>query len=334
MVMGMSTTRPSRSALAMDQVLIGQSPPMQTLKLKIHRLAGLDITTLILGPSGSGKELVARLIHDLSHRQPQAWVAINCGAIPADLFESELFGHAAGAFTGAQGEKAGLIVSAHRGTLFLDEIGELPMGMQVKLLRVLQERLIRPVGSTTEQSVDVRIIAASHQPLQDLVRQGRFRLDLYHRLKVATIELPGLHQIKQDLPALCQFLLTKAADRLSLSCKPLTPCALNLLGTCKLDGNVRELDHLLTSALVWSTGDLIEASDLDLLPVCQADLKSISSQHLPTQTLETALQATESAMIKQALQANAYSREAAAQQLGISERSLRYRLKKYPLIQG
>lgn len=333
MMMSMSTLTPALSTSAIDQVLIGQSPPMQDLKTRIQRLAGLDITTLILGPSGSGKERVACLIHELSHRQHHAWVAINCAAIPHDLFESELFGHVAGAFTGTRGDKPGLIASAHRGTLFLDEIGELPMGMQVKLLRVLQERLIRPVGSTTEQSVDVRVIAASHQPLRDLVRQGTFRLDLYHRLKVATLELPAITQIKQDLPALCRFLLTKASKRLGLSFKPLAPCALNALFNHSFDGNVRELDHLLTSALVWSSGETIEASDLDLLPAHHGGFQPASSMLPLTDHLETALQATESAMIQQALKAHAYCKEAAAKQLGISERSLRYRLKKYPIIQ-
>lgn len=312
-----------------ERALIGQSPKMRAVKEKIGRVAPIDITTLIQGQSGTGKELVARLIHHHSPRRTQPWVAINCGAIPADLFESELFGHCEGAFTGAKRQKHGLFQTAHRGTLFLDEVGELPLLMQVKLLRVIEERRIRPLGSETECPINVRLIAASHQNLGRMVQQGTFRVDLYHRLKVAQIELPCLDDLSQDLPQLISHLLNQSAEELKLPLKALTPRAHHAIQRHAFDGNIRELKHCLSAALLWSTGPTIDAKDLSLPSISNisATLPNASLGHC--QALKEALQFTEQALIQRALVENHHDRQAAAKQLRISERSLRYRLQKH-----
>ena len=301
---------------------------MRTVKSQIERLAKTDITALICGPSGTGKELVARLIHKSSPRRDHPWVPINCGAIPHDLFESELFGHQPGAFTGANKKKKGLIASAQGGTLFLDEIGELPMTMQVKLLRAIQERMIRPVGSTTEHRVDIRIVAASHQPLDQLVQTGRFRLDLYHRLDVARIELPSLDQMKDDLPLLIHFLTAKAATTHGLTPKALDPSALAALQRHHFSGNVRELEHRLIAGLLWSRGTQITETDLQLgKPQASAEHQYWTDGSAGL-SLSHALNQTESNLINKALATHGNNHLAAAEQLGISERSLRYRINK------
>lgn len=313
---------------AIDETLIGQSPAMLRLKRQIERLATLDVNVLIEGPSGSGKELAAELIHTHSHRRGHPWVAINCGAIATDLFESELFGHRAGAFTGATENKPGLWAAANRSTLFLDEIGELPKKMQVKLLRTLETHTIRALGSAQDKPVDVRIIAATNQSLEAAVSQGLFRLDLFHRLKVAQIETPPLMDMVDDLSALSQHLIAKAAQRMQLPEKPLSPGALKALAQHAFPGNVRELEHALTRGLIWSSSAAIDWCDLGLQAQrTPSDPVSPPERHRPT-TLSEALQLTEQTMIDQALKDNAYQRHDAAVQLGITERALRYRLAK------
>jgi len=313
-----------------ERGMIGQSGPMLALKAQIRRLAEVDVTTLIQGPSGTGKELAARLIHQLSIRQKRPWVAINCAAIPDDLFESELFGHVEGAFTGAQGLKKGLITTANKGTLFLDEVGELGGRMQAKLLRVLQEGLIRPIGSALEHPVDIRVIAASHQPLPKLVDAGTFRLDLFHRLHVACIELPSLQAMRSDIPLLSSHLLAKAAARYALPEKPLDQEAQNALFELELPGNVRELDHLLTSGLIWSTGSRITKKDLGINSQKEASIADRVENRSAGLDLVGALEQTERRMIQKALCEQSHNKKAAAFQLGISERALRYRLQKFP----
>lgn len=312
-----------------ESALIGQSPKILVLKDQIARLAQVQITTLIQGPSGTGKELVARLIHHHSTRQHRPWVAINCGAIPAELFESELFGHSEGAFTGAKKQKKGLFPMAHRGTVFLDEVGELPPVMQVKLLRAIEERTIRPLGAESEHPIDIRLIAASHRDLAALVAQGQFRLDLYHRLKVAHIELPSLHQMASDLPQLVSFFLKQAARELGLPAKNLSPQASHAIQRHPFSGNIRELKHCLSAALLWSTGPEIEVGDLDLTDPLASPARGQLRAIQPSESLQDALNRTEQMVIRDALYENNQDRHAAAQQLQITERSLRYRIQKH-----
>ena len=312
-----------------ESALIGQSPEIRVVKEQIGRLAPIDITTLIQGQSGTGKELVARLIHHHSPRRSKPWVAINCGAIPSDLFESELFGHCEGAFTGANRRKKGLFQMAHRGTVFLDEVGELPLVMQVKLLRVIEERSIRPLGSETEHPIDIRLIAASHRDLGQMVEQGHFRIDLYHRLKVAQIDLPCLRDISRDLPQLISFFLDQVAKELKLPVKPITDRAHLAFQRHLFKGNIRELKHCLSAALLWSTGPKIDIEDLPLRSPSGIDETRPDESLDPCQSLDDSLQRTERALIHRALSENHQNHRAAARQLQISERSLRYRLKKH-----
>lgn len=312
-----------------ESALIGQSPKIRAVKAQIGRLAPIDITTLIQGQSGTGKELVARLIHHHSPRRSKPWVAVNCGAIPAELFESELFGHCEGAFTGASRHKKGLFQLAHRGTVFLDEVGELPLVMQVKLLRVIEERTIRPLGSETEHPVDIRLITASHQDLGRMVQQGLFRIDLYHRLKVAQIDLPCLGDMSKDMPQLISFFLDQAARELKLPLKPLTERAHRAIQRHLFGGNIRELKHCLSAALLWSTGPKIDTTDLPVLSVPDIN-KTLPDASLHRQlSLQDTLQHAEQVLIDRALSENHQDRQAAAKQLQISERSLRYRLQKH-----
>lgn len=312
-----------------ESALIGKSPPIQALKDQIERLSQINITTLIQGPSGTGKELTARLIHHHSARQNRPWVAINCGAIPKDLFESELFGHIEGAFTGAKRQKKGLFQMAHRGTVFLDEVGELPLEMQVKLLRAIEERSIRPLGAENECPIDIRLIAASHKDLEHLVYHGDFRLDLYHRLKVAHIKLPCLNQITDDLPELIVFFLEQIAKELGLPEKKLSLEASQTIRNHLFSGNIRELKHCLSAALLWSKGPEIESSDLSL-PEPRSKFGVIDQRPAqPHGSLQEALDETEKNLISHALYENNQDRHAAAQQLQITERSLRYRIQRH-----
>ncbi len=307
---------------------------IQRLKTQIARLAEINVTTLIQGQSGTGKELAARLIHHHSARRTHPWVAVNCAAIPADLFESELFGHIEGAFTGAKRRKKGLLEIAHRGVLFLDEVGELPMAMQVKLLRAIEERTIRPVGAAHECPIDIRLIAASHQDLAQLVTKGHFRLDLYHRLKVAQIALPSLDQIPTDLPEFVSFFLAQAARELSLPKKPLSKLAKAAIENHVFAGNIRELKHCLTAGLLWSTGPEIETRDLQLTQPIVPDQETPVAPIQETKSLQDALHRTEQALIYHALYENNQDRHAAADQLQITERSLRYRIQKHRMLEG
>lgn len=316
--------------------LLGDSPKMRHLRATIEKIAPLDVTTLIQGPTGTGKELVAKLIHRQSHRGHQPWVAVNCAAIPADLFESQLFGHVRGAFTGAHEPSTGLMQQAQGGTLFLDEVGELPLPLQAKLLRVIEERRVRPIGASHERELNIRLISASHCCLSQLVSQGLFRSDLYHRLRLTMIKTPQLIEIKEDWPCLIDYFMHRAAVTFSLSPKKLTPEAIDKLNRYHFPGNMRELDHCLVAGLIASKSPDVEPEDLDFAFLGETNAThhqtdSIDLASLPSMGLSDAMALTERKLLEQAMMDHANDRFLAAKALRISERSMRYRLKKIAL---
>jgi len=283
------------------------------------------------------------LIHELGSRSEQAFVPINCGAIPADLVESELFGHKKGAFTGAISDKEGLFQAASGGTLFLDEVADLPLMMQVKLLRAIQEKMIRPVGGHEEISVDVRVLSATHKDLSERVRNGDFREDLYYRLNVIELSVPPLRQRQNDIQLLAEHILKITALKNGMSIPSFTLAALDALNHYSFPGNVRELENILERALTWSEGDMIDVDDLMLpstdLPRVPEPRESIggtpssSSQDLinPENDLGSQLEQQERELIKNALESTRWNKTAAAKKLGITFRALRYKLKKLNL---
>lgn len=321
--------------------LLGQSAPMQKLRAQIDKLARSQAPVYISGESGSGKELVARQIHLQGARAKQPFIPVNCGAIPAELMESEFFGHKKGSFTGASDDKPGLFQAAHGGTLFLDEVADLPLAMQVKLLRALQEKAIRPVGSQQEQVVDVRILSATHKNLAHEVAQERFRQDLYYRLNVIELVVPSLRERTEDIEQLSASILERlSADGIKVR---LHPEALRKLHSYNFSGNVRELENILERAYTLAEGDFIQADDLQcrqtalhapqyepaLTPV-HPELagSTVVSELEHVDNLEDHLENIERQLITQALEDTRWNRTAAAQRLGLSFRSLRYRLKK------
>ncbi|MEE9411469.1 MAG: sigma-54 dependent transcriptional regulator, partial [Methylococcales bacterium] len=253
-----STDRRSRTTL------LGESPQMREIRSKISKVARTQAPALIYGESGTGKELVATLIHQKSPRSNQAFVPINCGAIPHELMESEFFGHKKGSFSGAVADKAGLFQAANGGTLFLDEIAELPLSLQVKLLRAIQEKSIRPVGGEQEIQVDVRIVSATHKNLAKLVEDGEFRQDLYYRINVIELKVPALRKRTGDIAYLAKHLLGRLAERDGIAVPELSKDALDKLINHSFPGNVRELENTLERALAWSDGSVISAEDLSL----------------------------------------------------------------------
>ena len=242
--------------------LIGRSAAMQHLREMIARVARSQAPVHICGESGTGKELVAQLIHESGARREGPFVAVNCGAIPTELMESELFGHKRGSFTGAVADKKGLIQSAEGGTLFLDEIADLPLHMQVKLLRVVQEKTVRPVGESREEPVDVRILSATHKNLTELVAEGRFREDLFYRINVIDIRVPPLRERSEDIPDLAEVILRRLARRMDSGAPALDEQALAALHSYAFPGNVREIENILERALAMCTGDVISAEQL------------------------------------------------------------------------
>ena len=247
----------------MDKV-VARSSEMQALLQQVARVAGTDATVCIAGETGTGKEVVARIIHCNSPRAAKAFVAVNCAAIPETLFESELFGHLKGSFTGAHQNKRGLIHSADKGTLFLDEIGEMPLSLQGKLLRTIQQREVLPIGAQVPSKVDVRILAATNKDLGQAVREGRFREDLYYRIQVVPLWIPPLRERRQDIPSLAQFFLKQSIGRLNKSIRGFTPDAMQAMVTYAWPGNVRELENLIERAVVMSSTDMITP---DLMPL-------------------------------------------------------------------
>ena len=280
----------------------------------------------IFGESGTGKELVAQLIHDSGARREGRFVPVNCGAIPTELMESELFGHKRGSFTGAVADKKGLIQSAEGGTLFLDEIADLPLHMQVKLLRVVQEKSVRPVGEAREEPVDVRILSATHRNLADLVADGRFREDLFYRINVIELRAPPLRERSEDIPDLAEVILRRLARRMNTDPPSLDAQAVVALQSYAFPGNVRELENVLERALTLCTGNLISAEHLQV----RGDPRH-GAEAAPTVAagaLGAQLEDIEREAIVKALEKTRYNKTAAAKLLGMSFRALRYRIKK------
>ncbi len=309
--------------------LIGDSPRMETVRRMIARVARSQAPVFISGASGTGKELAARLIHQQGPRHEQPFVAVNCGAIPGELMESEFFGHKKGSFTGAVRDHQGLFAQAHGGTLFLDEVADLPLHMQVKLLRALQEKRIRPVGAREEEPVDVRIISATHKPMQPLVAQGQFREDLYYRLNVIELSMPTLAERREDIPQLARHLLQKLAGQWQIPTPELSPGALARLQQHPWPGNVRELENILERALTLSDQQTIHEADLHFNPSSAEAMPATSRP--PQQPLEDWLQALEKQELLRALAQCKGNKTRAAESLGLSFRSFRYRLKKLGL---
>ena len=312
--------------------IVGNSQAIEEVRKLIKRIAGLSSTVLIKGESGTGKELVARAIHRLSPRCERAFVAINCAGIPEPLLESELFGHKKGAFTGAIADKKGLFEAAHRGTLLLDEVGDMPPALQMKLLRVLDQQLIRPVGTSQHLEVDVRLISASNKNLEEEVKHGRFREDLFYRLNVIPITLPSLQQRREDIPLLVNHFVAKYADSLGKKVTSVSPEAMSLLDRFKWPGNVRQLENTLERAAALCNGPTIEPEDLprNIVEYCPEFHEEVLPI-LPQKgvDLERKTEALEKSLIAQALVKTQYSQKKAAELLNLPVRSLRYRLKKY-----
>jgi two-component system response regulator PilR (NtrC family) len=302
--------------------LLGDSPAIQQVRQLIDRVARSQAPVHVTGESGSGKELAARLIHTLGARRDRAFVPVNCGAIPESLMESEFFGYRKGAFTGASDDREGFFQAADGGTLFLDEVAELPLTMQVKLLRAIQEKRVRKVGATAEEAVDVRVICATHQDLKALVEQGRFRQDLFYRLNVIELRMPALRECRDDIPTLAQHILERLAQAAGLTPPPLTATALEALQRYPFPGNVRELENVLERALALMTGDHIDVVDLNLAP---AQLPGIPSATTGG-SLQDHLDHVERQAILDALNQANNNRTAAARLLGVTFRSLRYRM--------
>lgn len=309
--------------------IIGQSTAIATLKNQIKKVSRSHAPVFIHGESGSGKELVARAIHQLGPRSDKPFVAVNCGAIPSELMESEFFGHRKGAFTGATQSKGGFFQAANGGTLFLDEVADLPLSMQVKLLRAIQESVIRPVGSEFEEKVDVRILSASHKNLQQEVAQQHFREDLFYRLDVINLQVPPLRERQGDIPLLCEHIIQRLVRSLDYPATALSPDALSTLQDYNFPGNIRELENILQRAITLSDGNSIEVKDIALKPQVNSEPTTQAMPTLqPGQSLEEYLENIERNILKQTLEQCRWNKTAAAEQLGMSFRSMRYRLKK------
>jgi two-component system response regulator PilR (NtrC family) len=309
-------------------VLFGDSALMQQTRQMIDKLARSQAPIHISGESGCGKELAARLMHLKGPRNEAPFIPVNCGAIPENLMESEFFGYKKGAFTGAEQDKEGFFQAANAGTLFLDEVADLPIQMQVKLLRAIQEKKVRKVGSTGEENVDVRIISATHRHLGDAVKDGKFRQDLYYRLNVIELRMPALREMSEDIPGLAREILRKSAVGDSAGTVPaLSPEALAALQEYQFPGNVRELENVLERALALCADAKIEAKDLQLTP-SPATGTEIATGDLSGLPLQEHLDRVEKDAILQALEKTRYNRTAAAKLLGITFRALRYRMER------
>lgn len=300
--------------------LLGDSPRMQQVRALIERVARSQAPVHITGESGSGKELAAQLIHQLGARRDRAFVPVNCGAIPENLMESEFFGYRRGAFTGANEDRDGFFQAANGGTLFLDEVADLSLAMQVKLLRVIQEKRVRKISAPAEDDVDVRVICATHQDIKVLVEQGRFRQDLFYRLNVIELRMPALRECHEDIPLLATHILDRLAHAAGIRPPLLSPAAINELRTQQFPGNVRELENTLERALALMEGNTIEVTDLGL-----PSSRSVNVATAAT-TLQDKLDQVEHQMIMDALKAAHNNRTAAARLLGVTFRSLRYRM--------
>jgi two-component system response regulator PilR (NtrC family) len=323
--------REKRRAQPTHNRLVGESARMQQLRATIAKLARSQAPVYIAGESGVGKELVARLIHEQGPRSSGPFVPVNCGAIPAELMESELFGHRKGSFTGAHADKEGLFQAANGGTLFLDEVAELPLHLQVKLLRVIQEKSVRPVGASTELPLDVRILSATHKNLAALVEEGRFRHDLYYRINVIALPVPPLRERREDIAAIAGAILARRAAESGVPEFRLSESAQQALHAYPFPGNVRELENILERATAMCEGEVIDAPDLGLVvgtgsrQGTEARRESGEAAEAP---LEQALLDIERDRIQSALEACRYNKTRTAAHLGITFRALRYKLKK------
>ena len=322
-------------------LLLGESAQLRKLRTQTRKLARSQAPVFISGESGSGKELVARMIHLQGPRSDGPFIAVNCGAIPSELMESEFFGHKKGSFTGAIESKAGLFRSADGGTLFLDEVADLPLAMQVKLLRAIQEKAVRPVGDTLEIPVDIRVLSATHKNLAELVQQGSFRQDLFYRINVIELAVPSLRERSDDIPLLANHILERIAREYECAPAQLTPAAIERLQNYEFPGNVRELENILERAFTLCDEDQIDAIDLHLGNGVAPAGSAATATHENTQAssgvpavpegeidLEHYLESIERQAIEKALEATRWNKTAAAKRLGISFRALRYRLKK------
>jgi two-component system response regulator PilR (NtrC family) len=322
---------PALPAATGEGSLLGSAPAIDSLRGMVERLARSQAPVHIAGESGTGKELVARLIHQRSPRAQAPFVPVNCGAIPSELMESEFFGHRRGSFTGATRDAVGLFQAAEGGTLFLDEVGDLPLHMQVKLLRALQERAVRPVGAESEVPVNVRIISATHRDLEKLLTLGSFRQDLYYRLNVIQIRTPALREHPGDIPVLASAILDRLARSGEMARPPvLEHAALHCLLAYPFPGNVRELENILERAVTLCDGQRICTHDLQLrtetgpAPGAGAPVAAPG----PSAALEAQMEDMERRAIREALEKTRYNKTKAAALLGMSFRSLRYRIKK------
>ncbi|MBT8040085.1 MAG: sigma-54-dependent Fis family transcriptional regulator [Xanthomonadales bacterium] len=317
--------------------LIGSSPAMQQCKAMIAKLARSQAPVLVSGDSGSGKELAAKLIHDLGPRVDEPFIPVNCGAIPTELMESEFFGHTKGSFTGANEDKQGLFQAADGGTLMLDEVADLPLHMQVKLLRVIQEKAVMPIGARKEVKVDVRILSATHKPLKPLVEEGKFRSDLYFRLNVIELNMPGLGERTEDIPVLARHFLADISEQWSGDEPPeISPEAMEALQSHHYTGNVRELINILQRAMTMSDGKTITPDDLMLEHVDVGDpggapAPSADAIKGEDESLDDYIENIEKKMLEDALKKAKYNKTRAAEMLGISFRSFRYKLKKFEI---
>ncbi len=311
---------PEAEEAPVDNRLLGESPPMRALRNQIGKLARSQAPVYISGESGSGKELVARLIHEQGPRIERPFVPVNCGAIPSELMESEFFGHKKGSFTGAIEDKQGLFQAASGGTLFLDEVADLPMAMQVKLLRAIQEKAVRAVGGQQEVAVDVRILCATHEDLAAEVGAGRFRQDLYYRLNVIELRVPPLRERREDIPLLADRILKRLAGDTGLPAARLTGDAQEKLKNYRFPGNVRELENMLERAYTLCEDDQIQPHDLRLADAPGASQEGAASLS-EIDNLEDYLEDIERKLIMQALEETRWNRTAAAQRLGLTFRS-------------
>ena len=319
-----------KSAPGSARELLGGSPLIEAVRRMIDKVARSQAPIYISGESGSGKELAAQLIHQLGARADSPFVAVNCGAIPENLMESEFFGYRKGAFTGADADRDGFFQAANGGTLFLDEVAELPLAMQVKLLRAIQEKSVRAVGSTEEVAVDVRLISATHQNLHELVSAMQFRQDLFYRLAVIEVKMPPLRERPEDVALLAAETLSRMTTPLRVAPPQLSFGALKALQSYPFPGNVRELENILERALTLAAGDEIKAEDLQLMAA--RDANTIDKQDLAglraSVPLPDYLEHIEKEAILEALDKTRYNRTAAAKLLGITFRALRYRMER------
>jgi two-component system response regulator PilR (NtrC family) len=306
--------------------LLGSSQAMHDLREMIARVARSQAPVHISGESGTGKELVAKLIHESGPRSDGAFVPVNCGAIPSELMESEFFGHKRGSFTGAVTDKKGLIQSAEGGTLFLDEIADLPLHMQVKLLRVIQEKAVRPVGEQLEVAVDVRVLSATHKNLSQLVAEGKFREDLFYRVNVIELRVPSLRERPNDVAEIAESILKRLGRRMKIAPPMLGVDALAALESYSFPGNVRELENILERAITLTPSGEISASDIQLRATPGAANPSVNTAG--SAPLGDHLEDIERDAIVKALEQTRYNKTAAAKVLGMSFRALRYRIKK------